>query len=292
MSAEPKPDPAPPLTREDILAHLHLLTPDDVLALLRPLFVLRGRLAGPGTLTLGRGLVFLADHRVGGHVFRFKNYADLRGREVELRQAMERRALVTTEFEVVLPPGSVPVVEAPPEPVPSVPAVPKDPEAEALEAAKGAWESRWSAREGVLHRTLESTLRHTLDSEGIEADRHCGKAPMIAAILAHEKSRALHALAVRGETLPDVPEALPWRQKAAPTPPVPPPAAPLETAAGVGNFLTEPEESAVPAEIPLEVLQTMKMDQLRALAAAHGITKTDRRDLVRALAKAANLQPA
>lgn len=295
------PKPIGSLSRADVLNHLHLLEPRDVLALLRPMFVLRGKMAGRVSLTLGRDLTFLADHGVGAHVLRFADYGDLVKREAELRKVMTRSEVVTTEFEVRLPDGPGTKVEKPSAPVtaPAKP-TPVDTAADALAAATTKWEARWSSREGVLVRTIESDLRHEVQQRGIECDLHCGKAPMVKALMEFEKREALFALEASGQVLPDTAEVRAMRglgtaeaqrtkqpetkenaHPEAPTENTIPPA-PSTSSAPSGSG---PAGPAKPLP-PVATMQTMPLDELRAMTGLTG----DRRDILRKV-KAGDLQP-
>lgn len=286
------------LTAEQVRANLHLLTLPELLAGVTPLLVVRGKTAGSSVLVLGRDAHFVLDPVVGAHVMRFADYADFRAKEAKIREQVRGKVIVETEFFVA--PAKAPVVER--EAV--VPSAPVDPEAEAKEAATMRWNARWSEREGVLARTLEPTLVRIMEEVGLPPDRYCGKRKMMERILEREKTRALEQMAFAGDVLPAVPEAQEFEELAAANRNRPVMAEVVESEvdtpekyaeAVAKDADAEPEViepaagmGAAVADNPA-LWQTMPLAQLRALAAARGIQKTDRRDLIRALAKA---QPA
>lgn len=292
-------EPIPSEQRDQPPARLDILTLtlEDLCTRITPALVIRGQTGGSSVLTPGRGIHFILDPRLGAHVLRFKSHADFVANEARIRREIRANVTVETVLELSTPPEPV---APPPPPTPEPELTAAERLKQDIDALTVDWDARWEARAGVLRRTDELLLRKIIDTSGVgsSVDRRAPKCELEDAVLRIEKRQELEKRAVEGKLLPNVPEAAEWRAMAEANAPRrvrdAAPVAPVEPAAGTGAFLADapdvPEDSGNPAlttgEIPAAVdLQKMPLDKLRELAAAHGIDKTDRRDIVRALGR-------
>ncbi len=290
MTDTPEPTSA---ARAQLLANLHLLTVEEITARLVPALIVRGRQAGSSVLTLGRvageNICFVLEAPLNAHVMRFRDYQDFRAREAKIRQNIRGNVTVETVF--------LGVAEAPPaiKPRPAAMPEPRDPEADAQAAADTAWEARWGARRRTLARTADSMLRLMMEKQSIPGDKRAPKPELVETVIGWEKEQAILEMVREQKRLPNVPESsaiaalmAPRRAGPAASASDAEPLQILEPAAGLGAF----DESATPTPPPPipdpGAMATMELDNLQAIAAAHGCQQTRRREIIRELMRKRN----